>query len=85
MAQHKNAKPKPKGWLMSVVEQIYKDGEARTKPCKYILNYKQYITHTGETIVRKMGRAEAIRKQSVPEIVFSYFFNKYGQKSVVNE
>lgn len=26
MAQHKNAKPKPKGWLMSVVEAVYKDG-----------------------------------------------------------
>ncbi len=30
MAQHKNAKPKPKGWLMSVVEQIYKDGETNS-------------------------------------------------------
>jgi hypothetical protein len=27
MAQHKNAKPKPKGWLMAVVESIYKEGE----------------------------------------------------------
>ena len=27
MAQHNNAKPKPKGWLMAVVEQIYKDGQ----------------------------------------------------------
>ena len=26
MAQHQNAKPKPKGWLMSAVDQIYKDG-----------------------------------------------------------
>ena len=44
-----------------------------------------HVSHSGETIVRKMGRAEALRKQSVPEIVFAYFFNKYGQKSVVNE
>jgi hypothetical protein len=29
MAQHKNAKPKPKGWLMAVVESIYKEGERR--------------------------------------------------------
>jgi len=27
MAQHKNAKPKPKGWLMAVVDSIYKEGE----------------------------------------------------------
>jgi hypothetical protein len=26
MAQHKNAKPKPKGWLMAVVDSIYKEG-----------------------------------------------------------
>lgn len=31
MAQHKNAKPKPKGWLMSVVDQIYKDGGSRAE------------------------------------------------------
>jgi hypothetical protein len=29
MAQHKNAKPKPKGWLMAVVDSIYKEGEWR--------------------------------------------------------
>lgn len=27
MAQHKNAKPKPKGWLMAVVDSIYKEGK----------------------------------------------------------
>jgi len=27
MAQHKNAKPKPKGWLLAVVDAIYKEGE----------------------------------------------------------
>lgn len=27
MAQHRNAKPKPKGWLVSVVESVWKDGE----------------------------------------------------------
>lgn len=27
MAQYKNAKPKPKGWLQAVVDQVYKDGE----------------------------------------------------------
>jgi hypothetical protein len=27
MAQHKNAKPKPKGWLLAVVDTVYKDGE----------------------------------------------------------
>ncbi|GAX74225.1 hypothetical protein CEUSTIGMA_g1674.t1 [Chlamydomonas eustigma] len=64
MSQHRNARPKPKGWLLSVVEQVYKDGE---------------------NLVKKLGRAEVIRKQSIPEIVFAYFFNKYGQKSVVNE
>lgn len=26
MAQHKNAKPKPKGWLLAIVDSIYKDG-----------------------------------------------------------
>jgi hypothetical protein len=26
MAQHKNAKPKPKGWLMAIVDSIYKEG-----------------------------------------------------------
>jgi hypothetical protein len=31
MAQHKNAKPKPKGWLMAVVESIYKEGERQFK------------------------------------------------------
>lgn len=39
----------------------------------------------GETLLRKLGRAETLRKQSVPEIVFAYFHNKYGQKNVVNE
>jgi hypothetical protein len=28
MSQHRNARPKPKGWLLSVVEQVYKDGES---------------------------------------------------------
>jgi hypothetical protein len=28
MAQHKNAKPKPKGWLLAVVDTVYKDGES---------------------------------------------------------
>ncbi|WIA33826.1 hypothetical protein OEZ86_006935 [Tetradesmus obliquus] len=64
MAQHKNAKPKPKGWLMAVVESIYKEGE---------------------TLLRKLGRADMIKKQSVPEIVFAYFHNKYGQRALVNE
>jgi hypothetical protein len=27
MAQHRNAKPKPKGWLLAVVDSIYKEGE----------------------------------------------------------
>lgn len=27
MAQHKSAKPKPKGWLMGISDQIFKDGE----------------------------------------------------------
>lgn len=40
---------------------------------------------TADTIVRKLGRSEALRKQSVPEVVFAYFHNKYGQKNVVNE
>jgi hypothetical protein len=26
MAQHKNAKPKPKGWLLAIVDSIYRDG-----------------------------------------------------------
>jgi hypothetical protein len=26
MAQHKNAKPKPRGWLMAVVDSIYWEG-----------------------------------------------------------
>eukprot|EP00798_Chlamydomonas_sp_ICE-L_P021462 gene21462-28434_t len=63
MAQHSNAKPKPKGWILSVVEQIYKDAES---------------------VMKKLGRTEGMRKQSVAEIVFAYFFNKYGQKNVVN-
>eukprot|EP00878_Enallax_costatus_P005108 GHUV01005370.1.p1 GENE.GHUV01005370.1~~GHUV01005370.1.p1 ORF type:complete len:604 (+),score=218.67 GHUV01005370.1:107-1918(+) len=64
MAQHKNAKPKPKGWLMAVVDSIYKEGE---------------------TLLRKLGRADMIKKQSVPEIVFAFFHNKYGQRALVNE
>jgi hypothetical protein len=31
MAQHKNAKPKPKGWLMAVVDSIYKEGGYHTQ------------------------------------------------------
>ena len=30
----------------------------------------------GETLLRKLGRADMIKKQSVPEIVFAYFHNK---------
>ncbi len=44
MAQHRHAKARPLGWLLSVVEQIYKDGEA---------------------VVKKLGKLEALRKQSV--------------------
>ena len=31
---------------------------------------------SGETLLRKLGRADMVRKQSVPEIVFAYFHNK---------
>lgn len=31
IAQHKTAKPKPKGWLLGVVEAIFKDGETLTR------------------------------------------------------
>ncbi len=34
-----------------------------------------------ELIIKKLGRLEALRKQSVPEVVFAYFHNKYGQVS----
>ncbi|KAG2434787.1 hypothetical protein HXX76_007672 [Chlamydomonas incerta] len=64
MQQHRNARPRPKGWLMGLVESIYKEGEA---------------------LLRKMGRMEALRRQSVPEIVFAHFSNKYGQRSLVDE
>ncbi|KIY97727.1 hypothetical protein MNEG_10236 [Monoraphidium neglectum] len=64
MAQHRNAKPKPKGWLLAIVDSIYKEGE---------------------TLLRKLGRFDMVRKQSVPEIVFAYFHNKYGQRALVNE
>lgn len=30
----------------------------------------------GETLLRKLGRADMVKKQSVPEIVFAYFHNK---------
>ncbi len=40
---------------------------------------------SGETLLRKLGRTDMIRKQSVPEIVFAYFHNKYGQRALVNE
>ncbi len=33
-----------------------------------------------ELIIRKLGKLESLRKQSVPELVFAYFHNKYGQK-----
>jgi hypothetical protein len=39
----------------------------------------------GDTLIRKFGRAEAIQKQSVPELVFAYFNNKYGQRALVDE
>lgn len=64
MAQHKHAKPKPKGWLLSVVDSIYKDAE---------------------TLQRKFGRGELLKRQSVPEICFAYFHNKYGQRALVDE
>jgi hypothetical protein len=35
--------------------------------------------------MRKFGRAEAIQKQSVPEMVFAYFNNRYGQRALVDE
>lgn len=34
------------------------------------------LRSTGETLLRKLGRADMIKKQSVPEIVFAYFHNK---------
>ncbi len=36
-------------------------------------------------MLRKMSRMEALRRQSVPEIVFAHFSNKYGQRSLVDE
>jgi hypothetical protein len=30
----------------------------------------------GEALLRKLGRADMVRKQSVPEIVFAHFHNK---------
>lgn len=39
----------------------------------------------GDTLLRKFGRSEAIQKQSVPELVFAYFNNKYGQRALVDE
>lgn len=32
-----------------------------------------------------MGRIEALRRTSVPELLFGHFSNKYGQKSLVDE
>lgn len=34
------------------------------------------MTVSGETLLRKLGRADMVKKQSVPEIVFAYFHNK---------
>ncbi|GIM03682.1 hypothetical protein Vretimale_8354, partial [Volvox reticuliferus] len=64
LAQHRTARPRPKGWLMGLVESVYKDGEA---------------------LQRRMGQMEALRRFSVPEIVFAHFSNKYGQRSLVDE
>lgn len=46
---------RPLGWLMSVIESIYKDGEA---------------------VIKKLGKIEALRKMSVPELSFSFFQQK---------
>lgn len=103
MAQHKNAKPKPKGWLMAVVDCIYKEGASsrdaawRRHACAEVLAcapnccscsaltsaHSQHLRArwlppacAGETLLRKLGRSDMIKKQSVPEIVFAYFHNK---------
>jgi hypothetical protein len=39
----------------------------------------------GDTLTRKFGRSEAMQKHSVPELVFAYFNNKYGQRALVDE
>ncbi|KAJ9505696.1 hypothetical protein QJQ45_024225 [Haematococcus lacustris] len=101
MAQHKNAKPKPKNWLMAVVDTVYKDGGwPYLVPLAPVPRMQEPLLEqpihpdsirpdaakkSSETILKKLGRLEALRKQSVPEIVFGYFHNKYGQKNVVNE
>ena len=36
-------------------------------------------------MLRKQGRVEVLRKHSVPDIVFVYFMNKYGQRKVASK
>lgn len=39
----------------------------------------------GEVMLRKQGRSEVLRKQTVPDLVFYHFMNKYGQRKVANK
>ena len=40
------------------------------------MSHVTYYCCTGEALLRKLGRFDMARKQSVPEIVFAYFHNK---------
>jgi hypothetical protein len=44
--------------------------------CVLSVDVLAHAAAPGETLLRKLGRADMIKKQSVPEIVFAYFHNK---------
>lgn len=43
------------------------------------------VPSAGEVLLRKQGRTEVLRKHTVPDIVFSYFMNTYGQRKVASK
>ena len=36
-------------------------------------------------MLRRAGRAEVLRKHTVPDLVFFFFMNKYGQRKVAHK
>lgn len=44
--------------------------------CDWLISAHAVLSALGETLLRKLGRADMLKKQSVPEIVFAYFHNK---------
>lgn len=63
LSLHPTEKPRTLAWLLSVIEKLYEEVEAK----------------------QRRGGDQAVRKLNMPDVTFSYFLQRYGSKSMVDE